>query len=144
MRAERVGVYGFDGPPDAALAYFDRMSRAGVTIPSAVDCPLGDSADHAWGPGDGAEPPFGDGPIVEYRGRWWSANRLGCFLDDDGTANFRVTCGDGLYIGIVGRDHDLASLYQWTVQYPPGLLPELPQGDVYTPGICASSHRSSP
>jgi hypothetical protein len=29
-------------------------------------------------------------------------------LDEDGTANVRVTCGNGIYIGVLGRDADIS------------------------------------
>ncbi len=62
----------------------------------------------------------------------WVVGRSGCFLDDDGTANVRLTCGP-TYIGIVGRSGDLAALDEWAWRSEAG---QVPSGD--PPGICAS------
>jgi len=130
-RAQRVGIYAFDSPPAAATVYLDRLTRASVALGEG-DCQRGESGDSAWEPGDRVEPD-GSSAVVDFRGAWFSASRSGCFLDEDGTANVRVTCGDGIYIGLLGRDANLAALYEWTIQYPPGRLP----GDVPSPpGIC--------
>jgi hypothetical protein len=82
----------------------------------------------------------GADPIVDYRGDWYSTNRSGCFLDENGTANVRVTCGDGIYIGVLGRDADVSMLYEWTIQYPPSVMPGQ---DLIPPGICVNSDRIS-
>jgi hypothetical protein len=135
MLAERVGVYAFSSPPAAALVYLDRLTRAGVTLMRG-DCQRGESGDSAWAPGDALDPGSVSDPIVEYRREWWSTNRSGCFVDEDGTANVRVTCGDGIYIGVLGRDANVSMLYEWTIQYPPGVDPGQ---DSNPPGICVNS-----
>jgi hypothetical protein len=57
---------------------------------------------------------------------------VGCFLDQFGTANVRATCGT-TYIGILGRDEDLAALHEWAWAAADGEGPVSPK-----PGICAS------
>lgn len=34
----------------------------------------------------------------------------GCFINDQGYANYRVTTGMGVYIGILGRNDDMGAL----------------------------------
>ena len=60
-----------------------------------------------------------------------SPNRSGCFLDEDGAANIRATCGNA-YVGVLGTGSDLSDLYDWAWRYPAGYEPGTPD----MPGIC--------
>ena len=40
--------------------------------------------------------------------------RAGCFINDQGYANYRVTTGNGVYIGILGRTDDMGALEDFT------------------------------
>ena len=86
----RVGVYAFPTEAEAFTAYKARLDQAGVALRSG-DCEAGTKGDRAWVPGDG---PTEGGDLHQ---------RSGCFHDENGTANIRVTCGDGRYIGVLGR-----------------------------------------
>ena len=86
----------------------------------------------AKGKGDCAAGKAGDSPWVDEDGK--VGGRIGCFLDENGTANVRVTCGP-TYVGILGRDDDIAALVRWvrdrdgepTARRPSG---DLPLGDL--------------
>jgi hypothetical protein len=119
----RVGAYRFASPQDAATAYLERLSTSGVTLGSG-DCATGRSGDTAWS--------GGTGELVQFAGAEWATGRVGCFLDQYGTANVRATCGS-TYIGILGRDEDLGWLHKWASAPPDGEGPAQPM-----PGICAS------
>ena len=90
-------MYGFATLADALAAYIARMASYGVALRSG-DCQAGTAGDRAWTPGDGPD----EGGDLPYR--------IGCFLDENGTANVRLTCGDpetGVvgpirYIGVLG------------------------------------------
>ena len=103
---QRVGAYRFDRPAEAEMAYLNRLASYGVA-PSSGDCTSGRSGDATWSP----------------------TGRSGCFLDENGTANVRVTC-DSTYVGVLGRDDALADLYAWTWQ------PADPRAGGATPGVC--------
>jgi hypothetical protein len=126
---ERVGVYRFDSPEAAAGAYIARMASYGVALRSG-NCGNGTPGDHAWIPGDGPA----DGGDLPYR--------IGCFLDENGTANVRVTCnelpsalgGGGRYIGVLGSGTDLADLTAWAAMYPEGAEVSVPT----PPGLCVN------
>ena len=60
----------------------------------------------------------------------WVVGRIGCFLDENGTGNVRLTCGT-TYIGILGRDADLADLQRFALAPATG-----PMKVGQTPGIC--------
>src|SRR5262249_57987297 len=62
---------------------------------------------------------------------WSTAGRSGCFLDENGTANVRATCGS-TYVGVLGRDDIIDELYRWTWR------PRTAQQGSAPPGICAS------
>ena len=105
---ERVGAYRFRDTRDAATTYLDRLATYDVA-PATGDCQSGTGGDRPWMAGDltaGAErvSVAGTGP--------WVVGRSGCFLDEDGTANVRATCG-ATYVGILGRGTDLAALHRW-------------------------------
>ena len=128
---DRVGAYLFRSEYDGVAAYLDRMFLAGVT-PRGGDCAAGISGDSAWHPiGEGEDHDL----AVERDGQFFNLGRVGCFLDEDGTANVRVTCGNGIYVGVLGRNADLAALYDWTVVAPPDPEPDIP-GPI---GICNGS-----
>jgi hypothetical protein len=129
--AARVGVYVYPTDHDAAAAYFARLAEHGVK-PLTGDCVQGTPGDNAWMPGD-LEPELEgdtDGAIV-IDGKGYMAQRNGCFLDG-GTANVRITCDGGIYIGILGRSGDIAELFDWAWTHAPDAEPEMPNG----PGIC--------
>ncbi len=86
----------------------------------------------AWTPGDGEETGGAEGPVI-VDGRALVANRSGCFLDENGNANFRATCGDGTYIGVLGKASDLAALEAWAWVYPDDAEMDTPS----PPGICS-------
>lgn len=123
---EAVGVYAFafDGP-DAEPArdtYLERMATAKVT-PGSGDCTAGTPGDAAWPsnlPDEGE-----DGGL--------RSTRAGCFIDDVGQANVRVTCYGDLYIGVLGRTKELALLNAWTWTVADG-----ESVDRDPPGICAA------
>jgi hypothetical protein len=119
----RIGAYRFASPEEAATAYLERLSTSGVTLGSG-DCAAGRIGDAAWS--------GGTGQMVEFAGAEWPTGRVGCFLDRYGTANVRATCGS-TYIGILGRDEDLAALHDWAWTAADGEGPASSK-----PGICAS------
>jgi hypothetical protein len=129
----RVGAYRFASAEDAATAYLERLSESGVTLGSG-DCAAGRSGDAAWAAGTRSypSPTTQTSDSIHFAGAEWPTSRIGCYLDQYGTANVRLTCGS-TYIGILGRDEDLAALseWAWTTADGSGLAPP-------RPGICAS------
>jgi hypothetical protein len=123
---ERVGVYGFpafDGLGTSAIgAYLARLEERGVPLRSG-DCQAGEPGDASWPEYLPDEGPEGAGP---------SETRIGCFHDENGTANVRLTCYGEVYIGILGKGRDIAPLYRWAMRVAAG---ESTQRD--PPGICA-------
>jgi hypothetical protein len=106
----RVGAYGFGGVSDATTAYLGRLTSYGVAA-STGDCAGGHAGDAPWSPN----------------------GRSGCFLDENGSANVRVTCGS-TYIGVLGNDDAIADLYRWTWK------PSDPATDRgKAPGICSTA-----
>ena len=123
---EAVGVYAFafDGANDepARDTYLERLAEAKVT-PGSGDCAAGTPGDAAWPsnlPDEGE-----DGGL--------RSTRAGCFLDQYGIANIRVTCYGDLYIGVLGRTKELALLNAWTWKVADG-----ESVDRDPPGICAA------
>lgn len=115
---DRVGIYAFSSQADAFSAYLARLESVGVALRSG-NCGAGTSGDSAWIPGDG--PAYaGDLPY-----------RLGCYRDENGNANIRLTCwgGDrgGVYVGVLGAKVDIADLHDWVWRWPEGAT------DAYTP-----------
>ena len=129
--ALRVGYYALPTNRAAARAYFDRIVTSGVE-PNSGDCWSGEPGDLGWIPGDG-EPDLVDnrdyGIVVANSP--YVTHRIGCFLHE-GTANVRLTCGDGRYVGVLGRNDDLEALFRWSDQYPPGVPMDTPSA----PGLC--------
>jgi hypothetical protein len=99
----RVGAFLFADEREAATAYLTRMTENGAIAEG--DCLAGVPGDSAW---------MDDDPVrVQFRGTGpWTVGRTGCYLDIDGDASVRATCGP-VYIDIVGRGPDMASLYRW-------------------------------
>jgi hypothetical protein len=90
--AARVGFFLFDGTVDLLAAYRARMDAEGVKKDS-VAC-TNTEGEAAYIPGDGE---------IE--------SRHGCFVNDEGYANYRATVpGYLLYIGVLGRSGDMRSL----------------------------------
>lgn len=121
-----VGVYAFsdDGPdPEPALAtYLERMADAGVQ-PGTGDCAAGTNGDRAWPdylPDDG-DAEGGLGPT-----------RSGCFINDEGIANVRLTCYGDIYMGVLGNTKELSALYGWAWRVADGDSIERDP-----PGLCA-------
>ena len=114
----RVGAFRFLDARGAVTTYLERLASYHVA-PATGDCLAGTSGDVAWMPGDGATGP-------------WVVGRIGCFLDENGTANVRATCGS-MYVGVLGRDADLAALDRWVRTSDHGQV-----GTGEPPGICRS------
>ena len=126
----RVGAYRFRDAKDAATTYLERLASYAVE-PATGDCLAGSSGDAAWKPGDGVTGT--DATSIQFRDTGpWSVGRSGCFLDENGVANVRVTCGS-TYIGVLGRNEDLAAVQRWVWASPNG---PLAAGE--PPGICTS------
>jgi hypothetical protein len=124
----RVGAYRFGDAHDAALTYLERMTSYDVA-PASGDCAHGISGDAAWMPGDGAGGTTADRVAFGDSGPW-AVGRSGCFLNDYGNANVRLTCGP-TSVGILGRTDDLAALHRWA------WLPAVGSpGSGERPGIC--------
>ena len=120
-----VGVYGFVGattPEPALAAYLDRMTKQNVATGSG-DCAKGTPGDHAW---PSSLPDEGDD------GTGLRPTRAGCFLDENGIANIRVTCYGDVYIGVLGNTKEMALLNAWTWSVAKG-----ESTDRDPPGICA-------
>ncbi|MFL5675555.1 MAG: hypothetical protein ACJ779_11145 [Chloroflexota bacterium] len=128
---DRFGAYRFQDAGDAALTYLERLASNDVA-PATGDCSAGTSGDSPWMPGDGTAGDAADRVTFGGSDRW-VVGRSGCFLDEDGTANVRLTCGP-TYVGIVGRNEDLAALHAWAWRSEGG--GRVPSGE--PPGICSS------
>ena len=90
----RVGFYLFEDETSTVSAYLARMAAEGITLDS------GSCVDGA-GEVEGAYVPF------EGQSPW----RAGCFINDQGYANYRATLpGSHVYIGILGNSDDMAAL----------------------------------
>ena len=87
-------------------------------------CRLGEPGDSGLGLEGGA--------TVVFEGETLDVRRHGCFHDENGIANYRLTCwGGALYVGVLGRTSDLAALSEWVAM---GIV-ETPG----PPGICVPS-----
>ena len=96
----------FANDDDMITAYLARMEAEGVELDSG-SCNEGDAED-AYFPGEG-----------------FTLERAGCFINDEGFANYRFTIpGDYVYVGILGQSADLVALetFAW-------------KGNLDTPGI---------
>ena len=127
----RLGAYLFRNEQDAATTYLERLAAYDVA-PASGDCAGGTTGDVAWMPGDGTS--ASDTSTIQFQNTGpWSVGRSGCFLDEDGDANVRVTCGS-TYIGVLGRNEDVAAVHRWAWMAPAG--PTAPGGP---PGLCAAA-----
>jgi hypothetical protein len=127
----RVGAYRFASDAAATTAYLERIVASGVE-PRSGDCHRGVPGDAAWTPGDDVgEVAEGDPYSVMYRGIPYVVARYGCFVNAEGVANFRTTCGD-VYTGVLGRDDDVAALTSWSWEFAADAPPSTPS----SPGIC--------
>lgn len=88
----RIGFYLFKNDEDMLRAYRARMSEEGVALDSG-NCRDGEH-ESAYTPGEGIVPA-----------------RHGCFINDEGYANYRATLPwDHVYIGILGASDDMPYL----------------------------------
>ena len=126
---QRVGVYRYATPNDAAFAYLTRMSDAGIA-PNTGSCLTDTPGDNAYFPGDGESPVDAPG-MFDWEGKALVTQRNGCFLDEFDSANVRLVC-DSEYIGILGARDDTSELMDWAWTYPDGYEPGTPD----LPGIC--------
>jgi hypothetical protein len=133
----RVGAYQFPTDRDAAKVYFDRLAEYGV-LPLSGDCAAGQPGDSAWTPGDGVLQPDDPAAIV-VRGELYVTHRAGCFPNENGIANYRVTCGRGISIGILGANGNLAALSEWAEMH---VIGEESVDTPSPPGICHGSGSS--
>jgi hypothetical protein len=95
----RIGYYLFRSEADTLDAYFARMRAEGIGLESGDGCleREGDNAYIPWDPADGIAP-----------------YRYGCFINDEGYANYRITLpGANVYIGLLGRTADFRVLDEW-------------------------------
>ena len=93
----RIGFYYFERDEDMLAAYASRLIREGVALDSGPAC--GERAS------EGAYIPW-DGPDM-------APLRYGCFVNGEGYANFRITTGNAVYIGILGRTADMDALHEF-------------------------------
>ncbi len=127
---DRVGVYGFgptagaEGLDPAIQTYLDKLAEYRVK-PRTGDCQAGKPGDSSW---PDYQPDEQDDGSPGYR-----PMRSGCFLDENGTANIRLTCYGDIYIGILGKNADIAALYAWAWRVAQG-----ESTDRDPPGICAA------
>ena len=94
----RVGFYLFDDESDLLAAYIGRMKAEGVALESGGICSEGES-EHSYIPTDGRPEDV--------------AERVGCFINDAGIANYRATRPTSIYIGVLGRNADMGALEDW-------------------------------
>ena len=125
----RVGVYQFKTGNEAAYAYMTRMASSGVDVNSG-DCNQDVPGESGWIPGDGELEPT-DPDAFNWENSALVTERIGCFRDENGTANVRAVC-DASYIGVLGTAADLSDLFDWTWRYPQGYEPGTPDA----PGLC--------
>jgi hypothetical protein len=128
---ESVGVYEFATGNDAAWTYMNKMAEYGVDV-NAGNCERDVPGDAAWTPGDGVGE-YTDPGVFNWENSVLSPNRNGCFKNEFGFANTRVTCGV-VYIGVLGARKDLSDLYAWTRMQPPNAEMDTPT----PPGICVN------
>ena len=119
---DRVGAYSFGTAP-ADDAYLARLATAKVT-PGSGDCATGKAGDHSW-PAYLPDEGDADGGLSEARS--------GCFLDENGIANVRLTCYGDVYMGVLGKTADIKALNAWTWRIAAG---EDTHRD--PPGLCAA------
>jgi hypothetical protein len=95
--AARMGYYLFKNEADMLNAYLARMDAEGIALES------GGCLD---GEGEGAYIPWAGDDIAPYR--------QGCFVNDEGYGNLRLTLpGAHVYVGLLGRSANMRSLDDW-------------------------------
>ena len=95
----RAGYYLFADDEGMLDAYFARMRAEGIEPESGDGCfkQAGESGYIPWDPDDGLAP-----------------YRHGCFVNDQGYGNYRLTLpGAHVYIGLLGRTADMRALEDW-------------------------------
>jgi hypothetical protein len=104
----RIGFYLFANNEDMVNAYLFRMNAEGVKLDSG-SCNDGEA----------------EGAYIPYEG--FALDRAGCFLNDEGFANYRFTMTGKhpVYIGILGRSADMVALETFAWQ----------EGNPDTPGF---------
>ena len=119
-----VGTYSFAGadPEPARDTYLERMAAAGVK-PASGDCKAGSPGDRAWP--TTVDDKGDDGGLLP--------TRSGCFLDENGIANIRLTCYGDISVGVLGRTKEVAALYAWSWKVANG-----ESVDRDPPGLCAA------
>ena len=99
----RIGFYLFANNEDMVNAYLFRMNAEGVELDSG-SCNDGE-AEGAYIPDEG-----------------FALDRAGCFLNDEGVANYRFTLTGKhpVYVGILGRSADMVALetFAWQEANP--------------------------
>jgi hypothetical protein len=104
----RVAFFQFANDDDMLNAYLSRMKAQGVELESG-SCYEG-KGEHAYVPGKG---------LV--------LDRAGCFIGDDGFANYRLTMpGKHVYIGVLGQSADVVALETFVWQQPNQDTPGIP------------------
>jgi hypothetical protein len=104
----RVGFYLFADDDDMLNAYLLRMKAEGVEVDSGP-CNDGE-AEQAYTPDEG-----------------FALYRAGCFLNDEGVANYRLTMpGEHVYIGILGQSADMVALETFAWRQPNADTPGMP------------------
>ncbi len=99
--ASLVGFYRFPKNSSLNPLYRARLADNGVKLDSGNACQDGK-------PGEGVDIPGVDA----------YAQRIGCYIDAAGVANLRIRMpgeldGQGIYIGVVGKDKDIGALVDW-------------------------------
>lgn len=123
----RIGFYGFPTARDAATTYLERLASYGVD-PRSGDCRARTEGDRAWQAGDGTSGPATE-RVSNDAAKDLVVGRIGCFYDENGTANVRVVCGT-TSVGLLGRGDDLADVesYAWAsleAERGPGAPPSI-------------------
>jgi hypothetical protein len=117
----RAGYYLFKNDADMLDAYFARMRAEGIAVDSGPDC---------WTSG-------GEGPYIPYGDDELHPDRHGCFVNDEGYGNYRLTMpGSHVYIGLLGRSARMDTLLDWAFfgsRDTPGFPTLWAQSHVYRP-----------
>ena len=94
---DEVGAYLFQSDDDMLKTYFDRLADEGIRRRDGA-CPTtpGEMSYHPEAPGELAPA------------------RMGCFVNDFGNANLRITYPEEhVYVGVLGTDTDMSALWDW-------------------------------
>ena len=116
--AARIGYYLFRNEADMLKAYLARMKAEGIGLETG-GCMDGE----------------GEASYVPWAGDDLSPYRQGCYINDQGYGNYRLTLpGFHVYVGLLGRTADFRSLEDWAWfgnQDVPGAPTLWQQGFVY-------------